>query len=167
MYIYITRYCSNSVIISLQRIRQREKFSSSQERTSQRHTEEQDLGGTEWEKKGAKQKSKKEKKGWGWGGTYTDTGISYINKQKDDLGCCSMQTEHAQFFTASKGSKQAGDTESMSVMSMCDCVCVCLSVSVCISVWSTGCVCVCATCLFYFTKSPLVFGIWAVENKPR
>lgn len=136
MYIYITRYCSNSVIISLQRIRQREKFSSSQERTSQRHTEEQDLGGTEWEKRGTKQKSKK-KKGWGWGGTYTDTGISYINKQKDDLGCCSMQTEHAQFFTASKGSKQAGETESMSAMSMCDCVCLYIFVEQ----WLHLCVC--------------------------
>ena len=40
-----------------------------------------------------KKKKKKKKKR---GNTNTDTEISYTNKQKDDLGCCSL-TEHALF----------------------------------------------------------------------
>lgn len=31
------------------------------------------------------------------GGTYTDMRVSYTNKQKDDLGCCPLQTEDALF----------------------------------------------------------------------
>lgn len=87
----ITRYCSNSVIISLQRFRQRETFSSSQEKTSQRDTlKSKAWGNSKWEKRGkSKKKMKKKKKR---GNTYTDTEILYTNKQKDDLRCCSFRT---------------------------------------------------------------------------
>lgn len=161
MYISITRYCSNSVIISLQRIRQREKFSSSQERTSQRHIEEQDLGGSKWEKEGRSKRVRRGRRRGGGGNTYTDTGISYTNKQKDDLGCCSRQTEHCLF---SQLQKVINKQETLNPWMLSLCVAVCVFVcSMCGAVVAS----VCATCLFYFTKSPPVFGIRAVGNKPR
>ena len=80
IFMSITWYRSNSVIVFLLKFRLRETFSSSQEKSSQRHIEEQDLGGWDtWENKKRR-------------GTNTDTEISYTNKQKEDLGCCSLQT---------------------------------------------------------------------------
>lgn len=154
MYIYITRYCSNSVIISLQRIRQRETFLSSQEITSQRHTEEQDQGGTQWEKKGTKQKSKKEKKGWG-ALTQTQEYRTPTNKKMTrDAAYCRRRT-----LNFSQLLKVANKQETLNPWVLC--LCVSVSVHVCLSVYLCGAVVasICATCFIYFTKSPLVFGI--------
>lgn len=150
-------------LFPLQRFRQREKFSSSQEKTSQRDT----LKSKTWEgangrrrrrrREETKKRRRREEKKRGGGYTNTDTEISYTNKQKMTwdvarCGCSHDTTEQAFVFTASKV-----DTESINAACLCVCVC---CVHVCMHCLYL-CVCVCHLLILFHWR----FWIQTVGNQ--